>query len=174
MYVDYLELVNAATNYNDPSTIAIDANMTIYFANANLSAEKLNGALSGRLQWVPDFAGPLSSTNIFYASTGNTYTFNIALVTSKDLDSDGDGIANADDPEPIYVSDSAVLRVELAGSPRLATLSWTALAYSTNYVEIKRSPDEDTWDVLTNFVHGPFTMPVNMTDPVPPNGPSRI
>ena len=174
MYVDYLELVNAATNYNDPSTIAIDANMTIYFANANISAEKLNGSLSGRLQWVPDFAGPLSSTNIFYASTGNTYTFNIALVTSKDLDSDGDGIANADDPEPIYVPESAFLTVELAGSPRLATLRWTALAYSTNYVEIKRSPSEDTWEVLTNFVHGPFTMPVNLTDPAPPSGPSRI
>jgi hypothetical protein len=174
LYVDYLELVNAATNYNDPSTIAIDSQMTIYFANANLSAEKLNGALNGRLQWVPDFAGPLSSTNIFYASTGKTYTFNIALVTSKDLDSDGDGISNANDPEPIYVPESAVLAVELAGTPRRAILSWTALAYSTNYVEVKTSPNQSNWDVLTNFVHGPFTMPVNLTDPVPANGPSRI
>jgi hypothetical protein len=51
---------------------------------------------------VPSFAGPLSSTNITYPS-GNTYTFNIALVTSKDIDSDGDGIVNADDPTPIAV-----------------------------------------------------------------------
>ena len=174
LYVDYLELLNAATNYNDPSTIAIDSSMTIFFANANLSAEKLNGALSGRLQWVPDFAGPLSSTNIYYPSTGKTYTFNIALVTSKDLDSDGDQIANANDPEPIYVPDNAFLTVQVAGAPRRASLRWTALAYSTNFVEFKTASTQDQWDVLTNFVHGPFTMPVSLTDPVPPNGPSRI
>jgi hypothetical protein len=173
MYVDYLEFQNTATNYN--TAFSVDPSLTIYFANANVSVEKLNGALGGRFRWVSDFAGPLSSTNIYYTSTGETYTFNSALVRSKDLDSDGDGIANANDPEPIYVAANARIAVELAVAPApRAILRWQALAYSTNTVEYKSTAGPDSWSILTEFVHGPFTSPVAITDPVLPNDGSRV
>ncbi len=173
IYVDYLEFLNTATNYN--RAFSIDPNFTIYYANANVSVEKLDGALNGRFRWVSSYAGPRSSTNIFYASTGRTYTFNSALVRSKDLDSNGNGIVNANDPEPIYVPENATLSVSLAAAPvRRAILRWSALAYSVNTVEYKSTTSDTTWQVLTNFVHGPQTSPVNIQDPLPSTGASRV
>ncbi len=172
LYVDYIELVNAATNFN--ALFAIAPNLTIYFANANVPVSKLDGAAGGRFRWVQSYTGPLSSTNITYPSS-NTYTFNIALVTSKDLDSDGDGIVNADDPTPVYVAESAVLFVSLAAAPqRRVELSWNALSYSSNYLEFKASAGTNTWLTLTNFHMGPYTWPVTVTDPVATNGSGRV
>ena len=179
LYVDYLELLNGATNVN--SFLAIAQNLTIYFANANLPAAKLDGAAGGRLRWVPDFVGPLSSTNLTYyftngpVVTNQTYTFNIALVTSKDLDSDGDGIVNADDATPIYVPENAAFSVSLASYPlRAAMLSWSALAYSSNFVEFKPAANAAHWEVLTNFHQGPYTAPVNVMDLMLTNVGSRV
>jgi hypothetical protein len=174
LYVDYLELLNGATNFN--SVLAIAPNFTIYFANANLGgiASHLDGAAGGRLRWVPSFTGPLSSTNITYPS-GNTYTFNIALVTSKDLDSDGDGTVNFDDPTPIYVAESAVLGVTLTAAPeRSVELNWRALSYSSNFLEFKAATGTSDWQVLTNFHMGPLTWPVTVQDPITSNSASRV
>src|ERR1043166_3063442 len=77
LYVDYLELLNHATNYNT-GALDIASNLTIYFANANLNPVKLDGSNGGRLRWIQSFTGPLSSTNITYPS-GKVYTFNSAL-----------------------------------------------------------------------------------------------
>lgn len=173
LYVEYLEFRDTATNYT--RAFEIDPNFTIYYATANVSVEKLDGVLGGRFRWVPEFAGPRSSTNIFYESTGQTYTFNSALVRSKDLDSDGDGIVNADDPEPVYVPENAALTVALAAAPeRGAVLRWSALAYSRNTLEFKASANEGAWQVLTNFTHGPQTSPVSILDPLPATGASRV
>ena len=180
LYVDYIELLNAATNFN--SLFAIAPNLTIYFANANVPVSKLDGAAGGRFRWVSTFAGPLSSTNITYPS-GNTYTFNLALVTSNDLDSNGDGTVNADDPYPICVPSepqsclvgSVTLSARLAAVPeRCIELGWTALAYSSNFVEFKASASAPSWLVLTNFKMGGFSWPVTVQDPIPTNGGSRV
>ena len=172
LYIDYLELLNYATNFN--SMFAINPNLTIYFANANVPPSKLDGAAGGRFRWISTYAGPLSSTNIVYPS-GSNYTFNVALVQSKDLDSDGDGIVNSDDETPIYVAESAELRLALAGDPDLrALLSWNALAYSSNYLEFKASAAETNWQVLTNFHMGPLTGPVLVEDPINPTGATRV
>jgi len=171
LYVDYIELRNFATNYN--SVFAVSDNLTIYFANANVAVERLNGAGNGRIRWVQDFAGPLSSTNLTY-SNGSNYTFNIALVTSYDLDSDGDGVVNALDPEPIYVPSSATLSFSLAGDPRQGVLRWTALGLATNSLEYLEGSASSDWQVLTSFVHGPFTTPVTVVDPLTTNGQSRV
>lgn len=172
IYVDFLELQNYATNFN--SVVSFDPNITIYFANANVPASKLDGAAGGGFRWVSSHAGPLSSTNIAYPS-GSNFTFNIALVQSKDLDSDGDGIVNADDETPIYVAESAVLSVSLAAAPDLrAVLSWNALAYSSNYLEFKASASDTNWQVLTNFHMGPLTWPVWVDDPINPTGATRV
>lgn len=176
LYVDYLELVNYATNIStaDSRLLSIAPNMTIYFANANVPVSRIDGAAGGRLRWVQSFAGPLSSTNITYPS-GSNYTFNVALVRSKDLDSDGDGIVNSDDETPVYVAESAVLSVSLAGGQDLrALLSWNALAYSSNYVEFKASAFEGDWQVLTNFHMGPYTWPVMIDDPISRTGATRV
>lgn len=172
LYVDYIELVNSATNFN--AMFAVNPNLTIYFANANVPVTKLDGAAGGRFRWVSSFTGPLSSTNITYPS-GSNYTFNVALVRNKDLDSDGDGIVNSDDETPVYVSESAVLSVSLAGSQDLrALLSWNALAYSSNYLEFKASASETNWQLLTNFHMGPYTWPVTIDDPINRTGAARV
>jgi hypothetical protein len=172
IYVDYLELVNSATNFN--AAVTGNSDFRIYFANANFRAAILDGAAGGRIRWVRDFTGPLSSTNITYPS-GNTYTFNIALVTDRDIDSDGDGIVNADDPTPILVSESVVLSVSLATTPiRAAALSWNAMGYSSNFIEFKASASDPSWQLLTNFAQGPFTWPVTVMDPLSTNGASRV
>lgn len=112
MYVDYLELRNYATNYLDDlpgASIQTETNFTIFFANANLPPSKLDGNAQGRLRWVPGFHGPLSTTNIVVTYTNlygqvfsRNYLMNIALASSKDLDSDGDCLVNAEDIDPLY------------------------------------------------------------------------
>jgi hypothetical protein len=177
LYVDYIDLQNDATNFN--RTIAVNPNLTIYFANANVPVSKLDGAVGGRFQWVSTFTGPRSSTNLTYIRDGktNVYTFNIALVTNPDLDSDGDGVPNAYDSEPIYVAEDAELAIHYVGNklstPR-AMLSWNALAYSTNVVEFKDATAGSGWRVLTNLVHGPFTAPVQVYDSLTGATPTRV
>jgi hypothetical protein len=134
MYVDYLELLNNATNFG--TGLLIDPSLVIYFANANLPASKLDGAQDGHLRWVPTFAGPLSSTNITYPS-GKTYTFNIALARDKDIDSDGDGTVNSKDPTPFFVGDNLFVNVVRTGNRVL--LSWQALPGARSYLECKPS-----------------------------------
>ncbi len=176
LYVDYIELLNDATNYN--SAFSISPNFTIYFANANVPVTKLHGAAGGRFQWVSSFAGPLSSTNITYhtpPNAGSNFVFNIALVTDNDLDSDGDGLVNSQDDEPIYVPGSAMLSVAMASGPSpCVLLTWNALAYSSNYLEFKASTTATQWNTLTNFHMGPFTWPVMVDDPISTNGEMRV
>lgn len=165
LYVDYLEFLNYATN--DLAALQIANNLTIYFANANVAPGKIDGRHGGRLRWVKDFAGPMSSTNITYPS-GRTYTFNSALVQDKDLDSDGDGIVNGDDPTPIYTEDHVDLRVALTNAPsKRAVISWFALGGSTTHVEYKTSFDSANWQTLSVVNSGPSAERLTVTDPIP-------
>jgi hypothetical protein len=166
LYVDYLELLNNATNFTGTnSAFNIATNMTIYFANANLSPSKIEA--NPGLVWVKDFAGPLSSTNIVYPSppypTGTVVTANIALATSKDFDSDGDGISNADDPDPFFISQSVGLAIEISKSGD-AFLSWNALARATNILECATTPDTGNWNTITNFIQGEQTTRVRVRE----------
>lgn len=190
LYVDYVELLNDATNFN--RTLAIFPNLTIYFANANVPVEKLDGAVNGRFRWVSSFAGPLSTTNITYPS-GNTYAFNIALISSLDIDSNNNGIPNALDPYPVDVPGEIIppgfarflpastatippprlsLRVPDRTSPPGVILSWDAAAFSRYTVEFKSSLADADWEVLTQFVNGPIAAPVSINDPI--TGPARM
>lgn len=108
IYVDYLELRNFATNYGGSSNftaIAIAPNMKVYYAQAvdgegRPLAARLNGLNNGRLVWASSYAGYFSSTNMVYPD-GSTNRVNYALVTSCGLDSDGDGIPNCADSDPV-------------------------------------------------------------------------
>jgi hypothetical protein len=172
LYVDYLELRNFATN--DLEALEIADNLTIYFANASVAPGKIDGHHNGRLRWVKSFAGPLSSTSITYPS-GRTYTFNRALVQDKDLDSDGDGIVNGDDPTPIYAEDHVDLRVAFTNAPsRRAVISWYALGGSTSYVEYKTSFNSATWQTLSVVNSGLSAERLTVTDPIPNNMQQRF
>ncbi len=165
LYVDYLELLNFNTNYN--LSLDISPDFTIYFANANLDPQKLDVSNGGRLRWVRDFTGPLSSTNITYPS-GRTYTFNLALAQSRDLDSDGDGIVNADDPTPFPEPNSVGLSIVMSKTaPHTVLLSWHAKAHSTSLLEYVSSPAGTNWQVLTNIINGPAPALLSAQDPSP-------
>ena len=113
IYVDTLIFQGAVTNTdangNFPS-VSIAPGMKIYYAQALMNgvsiAEKLNGKNGGGFEWVSNYAGVYSSTNMLYPD-GNTYIFNEALAISPDISSrgpDGNGstnIVNANNPYPI-------------------------------------------------------------------------
>lgn len=164
MYVDFIELDDNATNFNNGTAITVDPGFKVYFANANVSVEKLNGAAGGGFVWVPGFAGPLSSTNITYPD-GNTYTFNIALAASKNIDSDGDGIVNGDDPTPFYVGSSVDLAITLTNlPPKRPLLTWSGLFNSTNAVQYVSTVTATNWQTLTNVIVGPTNQPLSYID----------
>jgi hypothetical protein len=194
IYVDYLELLNtASTNYSQ--IFGIEPDFTIYFADSNIPAEKLDSLSGGRIRWVSEFVGPQSATNILYPD-GNVYRFNAALVRSKDFDSDGDGIVNADDCTPIAVpgvdttqpcppllpaavskslalsTQNIGLAITISDGGREVILNWIAPANSLNTVEFSDSLSGDAWQPLTSFVNGPVDARATVKDAL--NAPLRV
>src|SRR5205823_7743953 len=121
--------------------------------------------------WVSGYNGGFfSSTNLVYPD-GTIHRLNTALVTSCDIDSDGDGIVNCMDPTPIFTASSLALSVSLTNSPQhSAALAWNSVPYSTNYVYYKNSMGTTNWQVLTNFVLGATGGRIKVTDPMTSSG----
>jgi hypothetical protein len=175
LYVDLLEFKNAATNFVSgslPETldalgVNLDANFTIYYGEAIVDgqsiAEKLNGSYGvadkngGRFSWVSNYnIGFWSSTNVVY-SDGTTNRLNTALVTSCEIDSNGNGIPNCMDtnPIPVLTPASLALTVAVTNSPaRTAVLSWNTLPLSSNYLYSAPSLllPSTNWQLVTNFL----------------------
>ena len=108
----------------------------------------------GGLNWVPSYAGTYSSTNVVYPD-GTTNRLNQALVQSCNLDSDGDGILNCQDPTPVFVPSQVGLTAARAYLPQpVVVLSWNSIPYSTNWVFYKLTLQTAQWQLLTNFVLG--------------------
>jgi hypothetical protein len=161
LYVDYLELANNATNYDD--AITVDEGCVLYFANANISPTKLNHISNDRVRWVSTYAGPRSGTNVVYPGSITNY-LNLALVTSADLDSDNDGVANVNDATPVLTSGDVSLSIILTNvTPRIQVplLSWAvpksidslgAQNYVTNSLEFVPNVSSTSWKTLTNYV----------------------
>jgi hypothetical protein len=144
--------------------------MTIYFANANVNPAKLDRSNGGHLRWVTNFTGPLSSTNITYPS-GNTYTFNTAMVELQNMDSDGDGLVNSEDPTPIYEAETVGLTAALTNAPGPSiAFSWFTLAGSVNRIEYVSAIGATNWQVLTNIINGPTNGILRARDSVPAPG----
>ena len=169
LYVDYLELKNYATNIDE--VLTVNPGMVIYFANSNVPVEKLESFKNGRIRWVSSYAGANSSTNMLYYN-GQTYTFNIALVTSYQLDSDGDGVLNAEDAYPIDIGEYFRVNISLLTNspPTTVVVSWNAYANTLNQLESKLPLLFSSWQTVTNFVQGPVPGPVNVHLPVAPDG----
>src|SRR5262249_2760548 len=107
-YIDTIELRNFTTNNlnNVFRGLRVMPGMHVYFANAVIQtgeniSDKLNGANGGGFCWVSSYnCGPYSSTNMIYPD-GSTNRFNIGLVSDCNIDSNGDGIPNCNDPTPL-------------------------------------------------------------------------
>ncbi len=182
LYVDELELLDSATNFDGTlvNALGIGPNMVIYYAQAMANgvsvAEKLNHLNGNRLRWVPAYAGYFSSTNIVYPD-GTTYPFNAALRQSINIDSDGDGIPNLYDLTPFGTINptNLIFTISLANTPvPAAVLKWQkatlATGYVTNYVFYKTNLMMPNWLTLTNFITPASSawppVPVMMTNPV--------
>lgn len=161
LYVDYIEFRNFATNYN--TTIYVETNLTIYFANANLSVNKLNKAFGGRVRWVPNYTGKFSSTYITNSS-GQVVAYNSAVIGNPDLDSDRDGIPNLFDPTPVPTDSDVNYQVLPLLSKSKVLISWNALERSTNSLEVTTNIVNTRWQTLTNFVNTGATTPINYVD----------
>jgi hypothetical protein len=192
LYVDSLEFRDSLTNgiynsYNFTNWLALNTNITIYFAQAYVDgvsvAEKINeasvysgengGSVSngvvvrpGRLRWVPAYAGYFSSTN--FVVDGVTNTYNAALAQSPDIDSNGNGLANAYDPSPFFTPQQLNFSLALTNSPRPeALLTWDTIPLATNYVYFTSSLLTNRWTLFTNFTSTSVTgqaYPVTVAD----------
>jgi hypothetical protein len=183
LYVDRLELLDFVAINQDGAgnwaSLMCDPGMTVYYgqalANGNDISEKLNQVNNHQFQWVSNFnTGFFSSTNVVYTD-GSTNRLNTALVTSCDIDSNGNGIPNCQDPNPIPVlsARSFALTVGVTNRPSPAALvSWSAFPGTTNYLLSATSAHATNWTVVTNFYYpGPLPGRVTVADLVRTNNP---
>lgn len=183
LYVDQIELLNFATNITQANVgytaFSVDPNMMVYYADAIANgqdiSERLDGSANGHVRWVPGYAGLFSGTNIVLNGVTNP-PVNRALVTSRDIDSNGSGTNNyyqlLGGTYPLFTSTSvnlAISRTNHLGTNCMA-ISWMALFDSTNFLRYKTSLTSTNWITLTNFVQGPANSRVTVIDPVQPNG----
>jgi hypothetical protein len=170
LYVDLLELQDQATNRDvngNFTALNINNNMVIYYASAIMDgasiADKMNHKNGDRLRWIPAYLGYFSSTNFIYPD-GTTNILNISLLQSTILDSDGDGIANASDPTPIFTTNQWAVQI-IPPTPvntNTALFTWHSIPSATNVlVSSSNLMPPYSWQVLTNFVS---------PSPVPPTG----
>ena len=185
IYVDYLELLDGATNLDNGQTgtnfisLNFNTNIVIYYAQAVMNgysvARQINQWNSGHLRWVPQYAGYFSSTNIVYPD-GTTHTFNAALAAAPHTDSDGDGTPNAYDPTPFFVSSEVNFTETITNKPPLlAVLKWSSIPDATNIVLYATNLLSPNWITLTNIINPPappfapltntFYDPVNFAQP---------
>jgi len=162
IYVDELVLLDYASYTNHDSSgnlpaLVFNPNLVIYYANATLAdgtsrAEKLNHKNNDHLRWVWTYAGHFSSTNIVYPDGTTNGPFNIALAQSTDIDSDGDGVINANDPTPFFVPSQFNFTLTPTNRPPPSIrLQWTTIPLATNYIYYRTNLLSTDWLPLTTF-----------------------
>jgi hypothetical protein len=150
LYVDYLNVTNIPLDQLE-SSLVIEPGLTIYFADANAPVEELDGKFGGQLRWVKEFAGPWSGVDVALR-TGQTVRANRALVDSRTIDTDGDGLANGYDDYPfdgVTVTEVNVTRK----APFTSLISWQAAASTVYQVEYATNLVAPKWQrlaVVTN------------------------
>ena len=145
LYVDYLQIGTTIALAMD-SYMSFLGDYTLYFADSNLPAEQLDGLLDGRIRWVSSQAGFYSGVD-FGLPNGGVARVNRALLNSETIDSNGNGIANAFDPDPFTITP---VKVTLSnGSNAAATVSWPAVAGGRYRLESSARLDQPDWKVVT-------------------------
>lgn len=171
LYVDFLELQGTATNVLE--SLFIPEGFTLYFADSNIPAEDLDGQSDGRIRWVRDQAGPQSGVTVTLAN-GSRVLMNRALVNSRTIDSNGNGIPNAQDPAPF---DAGELRVKMnvRQTASQAEVSWFASPGRSYRVEYATDLAEGTWTPLQTVANDrPVPRDMVVNDAVTAGGPSRF
>ncbi len=194
LYVDVFDISSLGSNYT--SMIEIDPSITIYFASAILGftpppnssgisqtpEEFLNGQFGGHLVWVSSFAGPASSTAVVV--NGQTVEVNSALLNSKIIDSDGDGIPNFYDSTPFGPGSSSAASGTLIGlgllnrpspSQQVFSLNFNAQANTAYRVEVTTNLASPNWQLVTSYTNSsPATANVTIADTNNINGKQRF
>lgn len=176
LYVDQLEFRNATTNFSAgslPETwnvrgVTLATNFTIYYGDAIVNggsvARKLNGGYGvtdtngGRFCWVSNFnTGFFSSTNVTYTDGSGTHRLNRALATDCEIDSNGNGLPNCIDPNPIPVltPSTLILQALYTNLPaRSVVLSWNTIPLASNYLYASSNLllPATNWQLVTNFL----------------------
>ncbi|MBI3870751.1 MAG: hypothetical protein HY299_19650 [Verrucomicrobia bacterium] len=166
LYVDYLELRNFATNYQD--SIVVDEGCRLYFANCSVSPLKVAHSSEERVRWVSTYAGPASTTNIVYTVNAVNYPvdLNLGLATLADIDSDNDGVQNSADTTPVWIPQQAQLAVILTNyldHPQIVAVVGRALQSYDNGLTINYA----TNSILHRAgLAGPFTVISSIVTPV--------
>lgn len=161
LYVDRLELSQAVAADLE-SHVAVDDDFVIYFADASLPVEELDGRLNGRLRWVKDFAGPNSSVDVLLLN-GQTIQVNRALRNSLIIDSDGDGVANGLDFYPFDAAVWASLSLTSLSGSSAPMLSWNSAPQTVYVLEYTTDLNAGSWQPLatyTNTAPAPGTISV--------------
>lgn len=164
LYVDVLDISALGANY--ARWIEIAPNLTIYYAAAKvgftppgllLPEEYLDGQFDGRLRWVSSFAGPNSS--VYVISNGVPIRVNLALRTSRVIDSDGDGVPNYYDPYPFDSPLRLAVAMAQTNAPAGTSLavSWEAKPGAVYEVEFTTNVPPSHWQPMLRFTNNVFT-----------------
>ncbi len=177
LYVDLLQVSGSVAADLD-NAIFLEGNIHLYFADARstdpnspVSVEQLDGRQfgNGQMHWVKDYAGPNSSVDVVV--TGNkTVRMNRGLREGLGLDSDGDGIANGFDPQPLTPFDGIkFVNVTLTNKPPLTVLlSWEATPLSVFQLESSANIVSPVWQALLKYTNSGFNSSVvTFPDPNP-------
>jgi hypothetical protein len=172
LYVDFLNLSTAVAS-NLTNTLEILPGLVIYFAAASVPAEQLDGQLGGRLRWVKEFTGPNSSVDVTLPD-GRVLRVNSALRNSPTIDSDADGIANGNDPQPF--DGVAITTVALTNVPTSnVLLSWKAAANTVYQLESATTLSPADWQLATTVTNAAATNTfVTAQDPFSPSTEKRF
>jgi hypothetical protein len=160
IYVDYLELQDAATNQDvagNLTALSFSTNLVIYYAAAYQYgvpiSEKINHKNGDHLRWIPAYTGYFSSTNLVYPP-GITNIVNATLIASTSIDSDGDGIVNANDSTPLLVPEQVNFTATVTNRPPLSIkVQWVTIPNATNFIYYRTNLAAGAWLPFTNFSH---------------------
>lgn len=164
LYVDYLEFTGSLTNGVEDG-MEINPGLVIYFAASNLPAEQLDGLFGGRLQWVPEFVGTAGAVDVTLKS-GEVVSMNASIRNSAVIDSDGDGIVNADDEFPLDPDETnpagdtgtvnpgamALLSLE-RNSPQTLSFSFQAAPLGVYVVEMTSNLSSPDWQTVAGYTN---------------------
>jgi hypothetical protein len=191
LYVDLLELKGATiTNVGVAGNFAgvyLQTNFTIYYgdavANGQSVAEQLNGRYGwsgtngGRFCWISNYhTGFFSSTNVTYTD-GSVHRLNRGLVSACGIDSNGNGIPNCMDPDPVPVATPSTLALTavFTNQPmRSVLLSWNTIPLASNYLYATTNLLLPTtnWQLVTQFLSdGTIGGRVGVTNSASASGP---
>lgn len=152
LYLNTITLTNHSTNYTT-GALAVDSNIKVYFANANVPPDKLTNAFPGRFIWVSTntAAGPMVSLRATLSSRVSLTSGQLQSLFATSPDVDDDGIPNEQDETPLTgftVNDVYFLDLP----PRVAVITWQGVGGWTYFLEYRNSLDTSTWTVLKTVI----------------------